>query len=291
MSEIALPERASSGTGCSNPYLPLEAMIVARTQETPDIFTWRLRLTDSQQAASYRFRHGQFNMLYLAGVGEVAISVMGSEGDTLLHTIRAVGRSTRAMMALPEGSCIGLRGPFGSAWPLDVARGRDIVFVTAGLGCAPVMSSIREVVARRADFGRLVIMQSVRHRHEGLWEPQYDAWRAVPDTQVLLTASRDKTRWPNWELGRVSGLLEKADYDRKHCVVMMCGPDQMMADTARMLVELGVPAEDVYVSLERNMQCGIGHCGHCQLGAEFVCKDGPVFAWPRVAELMRVKGY
>ena len=272
-----------------NCYLPMEAEIVERTQETPDIFTWKLRFTDPEQAANYAFRHGQFNMLYLHGVGEVAISVMSGDAEGLWHTIRAVGRVTRAMMALPVGASIGLRGPFGTHWPLEVARGRDLVFVTAGLGCAPVMSSIRYVVAHRAEFGRLVIMQSVRHRHESLWEPQYDAWRELPDTQVLLTASRDKTVWPNWELGRVGVLLEKAQYDKNECVVMMCGPDAMMRDTAGTLVGLGVPGENIHVSLERNMQCGAGHCGHCQLGGEFVCKDGPVFAWPEVAGLMGIK--
>lgn len=275
----------------TNCYLPWEAEIVERIQETPDIFTWKLRFTDPDVARSYSFRHGQFNMLYLYGVGEVAISVMSNDGEFLLHTIRAVGRVTKAMMELPLGTHVGVRGPFGSAWPLDQAKGKDVVFVTAGLGCAPVTSSIKHVVSQRADYGRLVIMQSVRHRNEGLWEPQYDAWRELPDTQVLLTASRDKTRWPHWQLGRVSVLLDEAQYDKHNCVVMMCGPDAMMADTARTLVELGVPGEAIHVSLERNMQCAVGHCGHCQLGAHFVCKDGPIFRWPEVAELMRVKGY
>lgn len=274
-----------------NPYLPWEAEIVERVQETPDIFTWKLRLTDPGIARHYRFLHGQFNMLYLFGVGEVAISVMSGTGEFLWHTIRAVGRVTRAMMELPVGACIGLRGPYGNAWPLESAKGRDVVFVTAGLGCAPVTSSVKYVIANRSDYGRLVIMQSVRHRHEGLWEPQYDAWRALPDTQVLLTASRDKTRWPNWELGRVSVLLDKADYDKKNCVVMMCGPDAMMHDTASTIAALGVPGKDIYLSLERNMQCAIGHCGHCQLGGCFVCKDGPVFAWPQVEAAMAVKGF
>lgn len=274
-----------------NAYQPWEVEIVERIPETPDIFTWKLRFTDPEVAQSYRFKHGQFNMLYLYGVGEVAISVMSNEGELVLHTIRAVGRITKAMLALPVGTHLGLRGPFGSAWPLEEAKGRDVVFVTAGLGCAPVTSSIKHVVAGRKEYGKLVIMQSVRHRNEGLWEPQYEAWRELPNTQVLLTASRDKTRWPHWSLGRVSVLLDEAEYDKQNCVVMMCGPDAMMADTARTMVSLGVPGECIYVSLERNMQCAVGHCGHCQLGAQFVCKDGPIFQWPAVADLMRVKGY
>lgn len=275
----------------ANCYLPWDAEIIERVQETPDIFTWRLRFTDPEIARNYRFMHGQFNMLYLFGVGEVAISVMSGDGLNLLHTIRAVGRVTRAMMELPEGSRVGVRGPFGRGWPLEDARGRDIVFVTAGLGCAPVVSSIRHVVANRRDYGRLVIMQSVRYRHEALWEPQYAAWRELPDTQVLLTSSRDKTRWPLWELGRVGVLLDQAEYDKNNCYVMMCGPDQMMHDTAKTLVAMGVPGERVFVSLERNMQCAVGHCGHCQMGGKFVCKDGPVFPYPQVAGLMGVEGF
>ena len=275
----------------SNCYLPWEAEIIAREQETPDTFTWKLRFTDPEIARQYRFAHGQFNMLYLYGVGEVAISVMSGDGNNLWHTIRAVGRVTRAMMALPVGSRVGVRGPFGRGWPLLQARGKDVVFVTAGLGCAPAMSSIRHVVAHRAEFGRLVIMQSVRHRHEALWEPQYAAWRELPNTQVLMTSSRDKTRWPLWELGRVGVLLDKAEYDKNNCVVMMCGPDQMMRDTAKTMIEIGVPAESIFVSLERNMQCAVGHCGHCQMGGKFVCKDGPVFSFPEVAALMEAEGF
>lgn len=275
----------------ANCYLPWEAEIVERTQETPDIFTWRLRFTDPEIARQYTFQHGQFNMLYLYGVGEVAISVMSGDGSSLLHTIRAVGRVTRAMMELRVGDRVGVRGPFGRGWPLFDARGQDIVFVTAGLGCAPVVSSIRYVVANRQDYGRLVIMQSVRYRHEALWAPQYDAWRELPDTQVLLTSSRDKTRWPLWELGRVGVLLDQADYDKNHCYVMMCGPDQMLRDTAKTLIGRGVPGPRVFVSLERNMQCAVGHCGHCQMGGKFVCKDGPVFPFPEVAALMETEGF
>lgn len=275
----------------ANRYLPWEAEIIERAEETPDTFTWKLRFTDTEIARHYTFQHGQFNMLYLYGVGEVAISVMSGDGSSLWHTIRAVGRVTRAMQDLPVGSRVGVRGPFGRGWPLPEARGHDIVFVTAGLGCAPVMSSIRYVLDNRADYGRLVIMQSVRHRHEALWEPQYAAWRELPNTQVLLTSSRDKTRWPLWELGRVGVLLDKAEYDKKNCYVMMCGPDLMMRDTAKTLVDMGVPGERVFVSLERNMQCAVGHCGHCQMGAKFVCKDGPVFAFPEVATLMDEEGF
>lgn len=275
----------------ANCYLPHEVEIVERIQETPDVYTWKLRFTDPEVAQSYRFEHGQFNMLYLYGVGEVPISIMSNDGELLVHTIRAVGRVTNAMMGLQVGDRIGLRGPYGRGWPLQQSRGKDLVFVTAGLGCAPVVSSIRYVVEHRDHYGKLVIMQSVKHRHDILWEPQYDAWRQVRDTQILLAASREKTHWPQWELGRVSVLFDKADFDRSNCSVMMCGPDQMMAGSARTLAGLGVDPDQIYLSMERNMQCAVGHCGHCQFGSQFICKDGPVFSFPEVENLMKVKGF
>lgn len=274
-----------------NPYLPYEAEIVERIQETPDVFTWRLRLTDETLHKNYLFFHGQFNMLYHFGVGEIPISIKNREHDLLTHTIRVVGRVTRAMAELQPGHKIGIRGPFGRGWPIHDCSGKDVVFITAGLGCAPVISAIQHVAECRRCFGRLVIMQSVKHRSDLLWQKQYDEWRRLPNTQVLLAASREKTNWPNWELGRVSILFEDAIYDKQNCVVMMCGPDGMMSGSARMLSELGIPEEHIYMSIERNMQCGIGHCGHCQVGSAFSCKDGPVFSYPEVKEILGHRGF
>ncbi|MAZ66083.1 MAG: Ni/Fe hydrogenase subunit gamma [Kangiellaceae bacterium] len=275
----------------NNCYIPHEVEIVERVQETPDVYTFKIKFTDPEIAKSYTFKHGQFNMLYLYGVGEVPISIMSNDGELLVHTIRAVGRVTNAMMGLQVGDKMGLRGPFGRGWPLDEAKGKDIVFVTAGLGCAPVVSSIRYVIGKREEYGKLVIMQSVKHRHDVLWEPQYDEWRRVPNTQILLAASREKTQWPQWELGRVAVLFDKADYDKDNCVVMVCGPDAMMSGTARTLIDLNVDPKNIYLSMERNMQCAVGHCGHCQFGSQFVCKDGPVFSYPEVEELLRHRGF
>lgn len=274
-----------------NAYRPMSATIVERIEETPNIFTWKLRLDNPEEREQYRYQCGQFNMVYLFGVGEVAISVMGREGDCFLHTIQAVGRVTNAMANLVVGDRVGVRGPYGTGWPMIKAKSRDLVFITGGLGCAPVVSAIRESIAHREEYGRIVIMQTVLHRHDMLWEPQYEAWRKVRATQVLLASDRDKTAWPNWKKGRVAALFSEAKFDINHCTVMCCGPHPMMTGTARALRDMGVHDDDIYLSLERNMQCALGHCGHCQMDEAFVCKDGPVFTYKRIKDVLERRGF
>jgi len=275
-----------------NPYLPAEAEIVARIQESPSVFTLRLRMTDQAEHAAYVFAPGQFNMLYLHGVGEVPISIVSDpENDEILdHTIRAVGRITRGLEQLQTGQRVGIRGPFGRGWPLAEAEGRDVVLMTGGLGCAPLVSVINYVTARRDRFRRLVIMQGVKHTDDLIWHERYQAWAALPDTQVLLAADIADQGWP-YHVGLVTELIDRAEFDRDNAVAMMCGPERMMQASAERLVENGVPAEKLWLSMERNMHCGIGHCGHCQLGPHFVCKDGPVFNYTELAPLMGVRGF
>ncbi len=272
-----------------NPYLPREAEIVERIQETPTVFTLRLRLTDGQP---YGFEAGQFNMLYLHGVGEVPISIVaGGEADEpLTHTIRAVGRVTRGMMALRAGERIGLRGPFGRGWPLAAAEGREVVVVTGGLGCAPSVSIIHHILRHRERYGRLTILQGVKHADDLIWRTQYEAWSRQPEVRVLLVAD---VASPGWQgaVGRVTALFDRIELDAAHAIAMLCGPEGMMLASAAALEQLGLAAGDIYLSMERNMQCAVGHCGHCQFGARFVCRDGPVFAWPDIRDLLGVRGF
>lgn len=275
-----------------NAYLPQEAQIVARVQETPDIFTLRLRFTDIAYHARYRFQPGQFNMLYLHGVGEVAISIASDPLDEHLfdHTIRAVGRVTKAMAKLDTGDYIGVRGPFGRGWPLASAQGRDVVLVTGGLGCAPVVSVIHYALRRRKHFGRLIILQGVKHSNDLIWRKQYDEWAQMPNTQVLLSADQAGSNWP-FSTGLVTKLVEQATFDPANTIAMLCGPEGMMKATATTLLGRGIPAQDIWLSMERNMHCAIGHCGHCQFGGSFICKDGPVYPLPEISHLLGVKGF
>ena len=271
---------------------PLEAIVMERTQESPTIFTLRLRLSDAAAQAAYRFAPGQFNMLYLYGVGEVPISIMSDpeERDGIGHTIRALGRVTKGLAALQPGDSVGLRGPYGRGWPLQEMGGHDVVLVTGGLGCAPVVSVIHYVLKRRERYGKLVIIQGVKHAEDLIWSEQYAKWAALPNTQVLVAASEGAALWP-WHVGRVTELFQLACFDPARAVGMMCGPEGMMRVAADNLLQRGVPESRLYLSMERNMQCAVGRCGHCQLGGSFVCRDGPVFDWGQVKSLLAHRGF
>jgi 2-polyprenylphenol hydroxylase and related flavodoxin oxidoreductases len=275
----------------SNAYVPMSATIVERIEETPGIFTWKLRFDKSRDRAAFSYNAGQFNMVYLFGIGEVAISIMGSDGDCFLHTIQAVGRVTNAMANLSVGARVGVRGPYGQGWPMVQSKSRDLVFVTGGLGSAPVISAIREAIAHRDDYGRIVIMQTVLHRDDMLWEAQYEQWRGIRAVQVLLASDKEKQADPNWRKGRAAALFREAKFDINHCTIMCCGPHPMMTSTSRLLLEVGVKETDIYLSLERNMQCALGHCGHCQMDEAFVCKDGPVFTYKRIKDVLERRGF
>lgn len=273
-------------------HLPRQVEVVERIAESPDIFTLRLHFTDPQLHANYSFQPGQFNMLYLHGVGEVAISIVSDVEDEhmLDHTIRAVGRTTHALQRVQPGDRLGIRGPFGTGWPLQQAQGRDVFVITGGLGCAPAVSVIRHVIRRREQFGRLVIMQGVKHSDDLIWREQYEAWAKLPDTQVLLAADIAGPGWL-WREGLVTTLFDQVEFDSERSIAMMCGPEPMMIAAGRRLMALGLQADDIYLSMERNMHCGVGHCGHCQIGPKFVCRDGPVFAWPELQPMLGERGY
>lgn len=271
-----------------NPYLPREAEIIERTAESGDTFTLQLRLTDGQP---YSFEPGQFNMLYLYGAGEVPISIVGEPEDGVLtHTIRALGRITNGLAALGPGDRIGLRGPFGRGWPMREAEGRDILIVTGGLGCAPSVSIIHHILDHRDRYGHLYILQGVKHTDDLIWRDQYDAWAALPDVTVLLAADVAAPGW-HGHVGLVTALFDQLTFDPRRTFAMLCGPEIMMRASADTLHVRGLASDVIFLSMERNMQCAVGHCGHCQMGAPFVCRDGPVFRWPEIRELLGARGY
>ncbi len=272
--------------------VPCEAEVIERVDESPTLFTLRLRFTDPAIQASYIFEPGQFNMLYLYGVGEVPISIVSDPVDEhiLDHTIRIVGRVTQGLSRLSAGDRIGIRGPFGRGWPLPQIEQRDVVVVTGGLGCAPVVSVINYMMRRRERYGTINIVQGVKHSADLIWAERYDQWRQVPDTKVLLAADAGEPIWP-WHVGPVTGLFNELEYEKHRSVVMMCGPEGMMKVVAAYMLEQGVDEHALWLSMERNMQCALGRCGHCQYGDKFICKDGPVFNYPEIKTLFGVKGF
>lgn len=275
-----------------NPYLPHIAHIVERRRESDTIFTLRLRFEDPLAREQYRFAPGQFNMVYLYGVGEVAISVVSDPEEEGLfdHTIRIVGRVTEGLAALNPGDSVGIRGPYGRGWPLQEAEGQDVLIVTGGLGCAPVVSVIHYVIRRRRRFGKLTIIQGVKHSADLIYRRHYEEWAQVPNTTVLIAANVSAGHWP-WHVGPVTELIGQAEVDPARTAAMMCGPEGMMIAAAKILLEKGMAETALHFSTERNMQCAIGHCGHCQFGGKFVCRNGPVFSYAEIKELLGVRGF
>ena len=272
--------------------LPHEIEVVERIQESPTIFTLRLRFTDPVQHAAFRFEPGQFNMLYLHGVGEVPISIVSDPEDEKLfdHTIRVVGRVTRGLEQLQARDRLGMRGPYGRGWPLKQALGHDVMIITGGLGCAPVVSVINYLIRRRDRFRRLIIMQGVKHSDDLIWRSQYSQWSKLRDTQVLVAADVGVALWP-WHIGRVTELFDQVQFDPSRAMIMMCGPQGMMRVAVDHLLRRGVPEGHIYLSMERNMHCATGLCGHCQYGGKFVCQDGPVFSYSEAKPLFGIQGF
>ncbi len=274
----------------SDPHLPHAAVITARRQDSPTVFTLQTRLVKNQH--SFSFEPGQFNMLYLYGVGEVAISIASdpAEKSYLSHTIRAVGRVTKALQTVQEGDHIGIRGPYGKGWPLKEAQGKDIIVVTGGLGCAPSVSIINYILSRRSQYGALKILQGVKHSEDFIFRKQYALWQQAPNTDVYIAADQAGPHWP-WGIGYVTDMIQPLTLHPDRTIALLCGPEMMMHTAIDALKKKEIAEEAIYLSMERNMACGIGHCGHCQYGGLFVCKAGPIFAYPRVKALFSEKGF
>lgn len=272
-------------------YLPHPARVIERIQESRTIFTLKTQfIEETHHQAS--FFPGQFNMIYLYGVGEVAISIASDPDDSLhlCHTIRAVGRVTKALQQLHVGDEIGIRGPYGHGWPLLETKGQDILVVTGGLGCAPTVSVINYILARREQYGALTILQGVKHSEDFIFRKQYALWQQAPNTNVHIAADQVGPHWP-WGVGYVTDMIQSLTLNPDKTIAMMCGPEMMMHATIKALVKKGMSEEALYLSMERNMECGVGHCGHCQYGGLFICKDGPIFAYPRIKALFSEKGF
>lgn len=268
--------------------LPTLARVTQVTRELADVFT--LHLDTSPWPDGFVFAPGQFNMLYQLGAGEVAISISGDPAHprSLVHTIRAVGSVTRVMRGLRRGDTVGVRGPYGTAWPLEAAGGKDLVIISGGLGLAPLRPAILRVLADRGSYRRVLILYGARSPDDILFRKDLEMWRSHLDTSVEVTVDRADTSYFG-HVGVVTSLLAGARFDPKDAVVLMCGPEIMMRFTVHELEHRGVPHEAMYVSMERNMKCGVGLCGHCQYGPSFVCKDGPVFRFDRVAGIFYVR--
>ena len=253
--------------------------------ETEDTFTMDLAPADG--TAPMTFQPGQFNMVYVPGAGEIPISISGNpaEPGRLLHTTREVGSVTQAMSRLGVGDTLGIRGPFGVGWPVDRCAGHDVVIATGGIGLAPLRPALYQLLADREKFGRIVLLYGCRTPKDLLFRHEVEQWRSRLDMHVYVTVDRAAGKWHGY-VGVVTSLIPKAPFDRQRTIALVCGPEVMMRFTAMKLEERGVTPDRIFLSMERNMKCGIGVCGHCQYGPTFICKDGPVFPYDRIRDLL-----
>lgn len=251
--------------------------------ETPDTVT--LTFETSPDAAV--FHPGQFNMVYAFGVGEVPISLSGNPARAreIVHTIKAVGAVSQALCRLRAGSVVGLRGPYGRPWPMADVAGRDLVLVAGGLGLASLRPVVHHVLAHRRAYGEVSVLVGARTPRDLLFQRHLARWQARRDLRVLTIVDRAGRAWKG-RAGVVPTLIGDLPVDPARAVAFVCGPEVMMRFAVRALAERGLPDEQMYVSLERNMKCAVGFCGRCQYGPSFVCKDGPVFRVDRIRSLL-----
>jgi len=271
----------------ADPMLPASYVVADKRQELGD--TWTLELEPAAGAGIGEFRPGQFSMLYAFGTGEVPISVSGGGGadERLGHTVRAVGAATRALCALDPGAQVGVRGPFGNSWPLADAEGGDVVVIAGGIGLAPLRLAINHLIANRDSYRAVSLLYGARSPDEMLFFSELQAWRES-GIDIKYTVDAASGGW-DARVGLVTKLIPIAGFEGARTTAFVCGPEVMMRFVSQALQDRGVPLDSLYVSLERNMKCAIGHCGHCQLGHRFVCKDGPVFPVGRIGTLLGVR--
>ncbi len=260
--------------------VPERFRVSGRRQETAD--TWTLELEPADRDGGLPFHPGQFTMLYAFGAGEVPISISGDPAapGRLVHTVRAVGAVSAAVCRTEPGQMLGVRGPFGSHWPVEAAAGRDLVIVAGGIGLAPLRPVVHEVLSARERFARAVLLYGGREPDQLLYTADYEEWRDR-GLDVVVTVDIAAAGWPG-RVGVVTTLVDRARFDPAATVAFVCGPEAMIRFSAEALIDRGVAPGRVHVSMERNMKCAVGHCGHCQLGPEFVCRDGPVFTFERM---------
>ncbi|MCS6924747.1 MAG: FAD/NAD(P)-binding protein [Candidatus Binatia bacterium] len=245
--------------------------------------TCTLALVPDNGTTAFSFAPGQFTMLYVFGIGEIPISISGdpAQPHLLVHTVRAVGPVSQALQQLKRGDVIGVRGPFGSSWPIEDAKGSDVILVAGGLGLAPLRPALYALLSQREQYGRLCLLYGARTPQDVLYARELARWRGRFDLDVYVTVDSASTAWRG-QVGVVTALLAKIPFDPANTVALVCGPEVMMRFTTRELQERGLSAVHIFVSMERNMKCALGFCGHCQFGPTFVCKDGPVLRYDRI---------
>jgi NAD(P)H-flavin reductase len=268
--------------------LPRIARVTRRVRELSD--TWTLDLVAADGGPLMRYAPGQFTMMYVLGVGEIPVSISGDAADAtrLVQTVRAVGKVSEAVTKLSAGATLGVRGPYGTAWPVADGYGHDVVVVAGGLGLAPLRPALYQLQAERKRFGKLVLLYGTRRPEDILFRRQLATWRRQLDMEIEVTVDRAGADWRG-HVGVVTKLIPRLNIDADNAMALVCGPEVMMRFAASALQDIGMPEEAIHLSLERNMKCAVGLCGHCQFAGSFICKDGAVMRYDRVRRLLALK--
>ena len=279
---------SAAPTSTHSAMAPVPYRVRSRVVESPDSATLCLVPVDETLRSP---EPGEFMMLYAFGVGEAAISISGDPTVTdgsITHTIRAVGAVSRALHDAEPGAVVGVRGPFGTSWGLAEAVGRDLVMVAGGVGLCPLRPAVLGALAQRSRYGKVALIVGARSRTDFVFAAQLEKWAEDPQIELHVTVDVPVHGWRG-EVGLVTEPLNRLTLDPHRTTAFLCGPEPMLRFGAEALLAKGLAAQDIRVSLERNMQCGIGWCGHCQLGPLLLCRDGPVVGYDVAGPLLQVK--
>jgi len=271
----------------NHPYIPEIAEIVDIKNQSVDTKTYTLHLTDKKAREEFSPKPGQFVLLSIPGAGEAAFSLSSVPSEKGFDsTIRTVGSFTKVLDRYDVGAKIGVRGPYGTAWPLDKAKGKSILIVAGGIGLPPLRPVIESVQKDKNRYGELEILYGARTPADGMFKDEYEKWTNNKGTRLQLTVDKvpPGVDWKH-SVGVVTGLFDEMRTDPSSSIVMTCGPEIMMRFVVNGLLARNFTTDQIYVSLERRMECGLAHCGHCQIGPKFVCKDGPVFRYSDIVGL------
>ena len=285
---MTLASPTSTARGTTDPWTSHAARIVGITEEIAGVRSYDLLFSDQGQRLAYRFLPGQFNMLHLPGIGEAAISISSSPArpDQLTHTVRAVGNVTDALARASVGDAVLVRGPFGNAWPVDRLDQRDVVLVAGGLGLASQRALIVELARGAIPCRRATLLHGSKHPADLLYQQEYAGWQAS-GIDVHLIVNTPSPEWTG-PVGLVTDIFKTLPLVPAETTLLCCGPDRMMTAVAELALKQGISAAEIYLSLERNMSCAVAHCGLCQFGPLFVCRDGPVFRHDQIARFLAV---
>ncbi len=281
-----------SGSATVSPLLkPNWARIINIEPEIAEVSTFHLEFEDAGMQGDYCFQPGQFNMIYAPGFGEAAISISSDPAQPALisHTVRFVGNVTRAMSRMRVGDVLGVRGPFGTAWPLSELEGKDLFIACGGIGLPPIRPALAHIIKHRDRYGKVTLLYGARTPAELMYQREYELWRAS-DIAVEITVDRADSTWAG-RVGVVPMWFYHLRINPRTTAVLTCGPEVMIRFVIFEALARRVPPESIFVSLERNMKCGLGACGHCQIGPYFICKDGPVFSFDALQPFFNVEEF